>query len=62
MADNLNFALSKSKMFAFKMSLRTPGTLLKKNYFYFFSWILVFPSSNLENILPNHQVNPNAGI
>ena len=31
MADNFSFSLSKSKMFAFKMSLRTPGTLLKKN-------------------------------
>jgi hypothetical protein len=30
MADNFSFRLSKSKPFAFKMSLRTPGTLLKK--------------------------------
>ena len=35
MADNLSFALSKSKMFAFKMSLRTAGTFLKKNNFLF---------------------------
>ena len=35
MADNFSFPLSKYKMFAFKMSLRTPGTLLKKNNFWF---------------------------
>ena len=38
MADNFSFALSKSKMFPFKMSLRTPGTLKKKN----FVWTFVF--------------------
>ena len=42
MADNFSFALPKSKMFAFKMSLRTPETLLKKyNFFLHFSPISI---------------------
>ena len=35
MADNFTFALSKLKMFAFKMSVRTPRTLLKNTIFWF---------------------------
>ena len=63
MADNLSFALSKSKMFAFKMSLRTAGTLLKKNNFLFgfmdFSLKFVWPKKSMkktESKQKNYQV------